>query len=252
MRLVMLGLPPATNNLYATVGGRIVISTAGRASHTAWHAVAARKWTDGPSSAPFAVMVVYHLRRFDRDVDGSHKAVIDGFKGVVWRDDKQVILLSARKVRVPRDVFPYVTVIVRELAIMPSYGALRVPGGALAFVTDIWPPTTNNSYVALGGRRRKTLEAKSIGLAYGFELARMVRNPPAIVGSARLKIRYGIVADRRDVEGSHKLIVDAMRGLVWRDDSAIMSFSVAKARLPKGGQPVIDVVTWSLKAESAR
>jgi Holliday junction resolvase RusA-like endonuclease len=190
--------------------------------------------------------VVYHLHRLDRDVDGSHKAVVDGFKGVLWRDDKQVVLLAARKALVPRDVFPYVSVVVRELAHIPSYRPQGAPGGAVAFETNIWPPTTNNAYALSGGRRRKTAAARSASEAYAFGVSRLVRHPPAIDGPARLRIRYGITADRRDVEGSHKLLVDAMRGVAWRDDSQVMSFSVSKARLPKGAQPVIDVVTWAI------
>ena len=258
MRLVMLGLPPATNNMYATVpdkgpktgvrrrAARVVLSAAGRASHKAWRAVAARKHAGPPSGAPFAVLVVYHLHRLDRDVDGSHKAVLDGFKGVLWRDDKQVVLLGARKDLAPREVFPYVTVVVRELAAMPSYRPQEAPGGALAFETNIWPPTTNNAYALSGGRRRKTAAARAAGDAYTLWMSRLVRHPPAIEGPARLRIRYGIAVDRRDVEGSHKILVDAMRGVAWRDDADVMSFSVSKARLPKGAQPVIDVVTWAM------
>ena len=48
------------------------------------------------------------------------------------------------------------------------------------------------------------------------------------------------------IDGSHKLLLDAARGILWTDDLQITSFTVAKARMSAGAEPRIDGDAWAL------
>lgn len=260
MRLVILGLPPTTNNLYAIVSGRQVKVEVGRVWTKIAAAVARAAWAGRePSHAPFAVLITYHLGAYERDVDGSHKAIIDGFapKGddghqepIIWYDDRQLILFAARKVRAPKGTLPYVSVVVRELGeIPPPYREPRAVQGALGFETSIMPPSANNTYTVWRGQRRKSKEAREVFATYRVGFAELVAadtDPTRFPfsDSVRVRVRYGYIADRRDVDGSHKLLFDAARGeggggLIWRDDLQITSLAIAKGRVATGDSPRI-------------
>lgn len=260
MRLVLLGLPPTTNNLYAIVRGHQVLTEAGREYHRAVALVAHAALGDrAASSAPFAIMVTYHLGAYDRDVDGSHKTILDGFsprlkdgsrEPIVWQDDRQVVLFVARKMKAPRGVLPYVSIVVRELATPPAYRPPVLRGRALGFATSIIPPSTNNAYTHYRGVRRKTKDARQATIDYAAgwdDLADGAR--PMFAGPVRITLRFGFRADRRDVDGSHKLLLDAARGIMWFDDRAIQRFSVSKARVAAGSEPVIEGSLWGLVTE---
>lgn len=253
MRLVLLGLPPATNNLYTVIGNRQVLSETGRRFHESVAALARHAWPGSPSPAPFAVLVTYHLGGYDRDVDGSHKAILDGFSPrhrdgsrapIIWRDDRQVVLFSARKVRTA--ALPYVSIVVRPLAHIPAFQPLSRPAGALSFATSLIPPSTNNTYTPSARFRRKTAAARDATEAYAAGFRRLIFGHPPFAQGVRLRIRYGFSADRRDVDGSHKLLLDAARGILWADDRQVTSFCASKARLAPGSAPVIQGNAWPL------
>lgn len=246
MRFLLLGLPPSTNNLYAVVAGHQVLVEPGRAFHAAMRQVAARQWTTGPSRQPFAVQVTYHLGGYDRDVDGSHKPILDALSGLVWVDDRQVVLFVALKRRLSSRVLPYLSVIVRELPQVPPFAPGRPPRRAEAFLTEILPPSTNNSYTVFGGRRHKTAAAKQVTAIYRAGFQRLAGRRPPLKDSLCVRLRHGYRADRRDVDGSHKLLFDAARGVLWVDDRQILRFSVAKGRVPAGQVPRISGALWSL------
>lgn len=267
MRLVILGLPPTTNNLYAIVAGRPVKVEPGRAWTEIAAGVAAHAWGPRPPSrSPFAVLITYHLGAYARDVDGSHKAIIDGFaprRGkmqtpIIWHDDRQLVLLAMRKVRAPKGVLPYVSVIIRELVAAPAYREPTVVPGALGFTTTRMPPSTNNTYTSFRGARRKSAAAREAFAAYLVGFRALVGGTPdpdryPLTGPVRVRIRHGYTHDRRDVDGSHKLLLDAARGepgaggLVWRDDLQIRSISLVKGRVPKDEEPQISGDVRSLE-----
>lgn len=253
MRLVLLGLPPATNNLYTVVGNRQVLSETGRRYHRTVAAVARRYWGRPPYRGPFAVLVTYHLGGYDRDVDGSHKAILDGFSPwrpdgsrdpIIWKDDRQVVLFAARKVRTP--ALPYVSVVIRALVRDPHFAPLSRPSAALSFATSLIPPSTNNTYTPSARFRRKTVEAREATQTYAAGFARLAGGQIPFRGGVRLRIRYGFLVDRRDVDGSHKLLLDAARGILWDDDRQVLSFTASKARLEGGRRPLIEGNAWSL------
>ena len=250
MRLVLLGLPPTTNNLYAIVSGRAILSAAGRSFHAALSAVArdacgSDGWTvhDGP----VAVRITYHLGPYDRDVDGSGKVILDALSGSLYTDDRRVVLFVARKVRVRTGVLPYVSIVVRRLKKNPTFRPPFAPQRSLAISTTAWPPSTNNAYTISNGRRRKSSAGRVAGRFFAMMFIALVRDQPrkpVFTRAIRLRIRYGFVADRRDVDGSHKIIVDAARGILWSDDRQIETISIAKARTSMDA--VIDLAAWEI------
>ena len=262
MRVVILGLPPSTNNLYTVVAGRQVLTEPGRRFHESVAAILRRFWSGAPSSGPFAVLVTYHLR-YDRDVDGSQKVLLDGFaprhrdgtrEPIVWNDDRQLVLFAARKVRTNKSTLPYVSIIIRELSALPAFNTGSPPRHRavrrLDFATGLIPPSNNNAYIPVGrGRlgRVKTREARLIGEAYARDFTTITGGPwPYFTCPVRLRLRFGFTADRRDVDGSSKLLLDAGKGLLWRDDGQITSYSVAKARVRPGQSPSIEGGAWEI------
>lgn len=232
LRLLLVGLPPTTNNLYAVVAGRQVLSREGRAYHAAVRAVAQAAYRDAPLHGPVAIRINYYLSAHDRDVDGSHKALIDGLKGVLFADDRQVVLLTLEKQRVATGQLPYVSIIVRPLASTPADRTLHPAADGFALTTRLLPPSTNNTYAIAGRVRRKTRDAKAIESAYRGAFAKLAGDLPPAEGAIRLRLHYAFTADRRDVDGSHKLLLDAARGLLWVDDRQISALTLSKSRTP--------------------
>ena len=262
MRVVILGLPPTTNNLYTIVAGRQIISETGRLYHQSVAAVLRRVWRQTPGAGPFAVLLTYYLN-YDRDIDGSQKVVLDGFapktkdgerETIVWHDDRQLVLFAARKVKVPKGVLPYIAIIIRPLARPPIFKPItsRAPR-ILSFSTELIPPTTNNLYTPATIGRRKTRNGKLITQAYREGFAALVRQKDLggekfpLNGAVRVKLRFSFTADRRDVDGSSKLIFDAARQILWADDNQVTSYSVAKARVgQKNELPCLEGDIWAL------
>jgi Holliday junction resolvase RusA-like endonuclease len=239
IRFRLIGLPPSTNNLYTIVAGRQVLSRAGRSYHEAVAALAAEAHPDVPATGPIALRITYRLGNHDRDVDGSHKALIDGMSGVCFTDDRQVVLLSLHKTRAAADELPSVEVAVRQLASLPADRTLHAGRDGFRLTTTLLPPSTNNSYAIAGRVRRKTREAKMVETAYRGAFTRLAAGSPPLEGPVRVRIHYGFTADRRDVDGSHKLLLDAARGLLWVDDRQIRSLTLTKAR--SSGEPRLEL-----------
>jgi Holliday junction resolvase RusA-like endonuclease len=240
MRLTLFAIPPATNNLYTVVRGRAVLSEAGRAAKAAWaEAFRAVRGARAPHAGPVAVLIVYRLGATDRDVDGSHKAIIDAGSGVLYEDDRQIVLFAARKERAPVGVLPSTTVVVRELAASPHFRMPVSPPHSRGFATNHIGPTTNNAYAPIRGIRRKTAEARVSSARYEAAAREAAGEMPPLTGPLRLRVRHGYQADRRDVDGSHKLVVDACRGLLFLDDRQVRSFSVAKGRVAAGDESIV-------------
>ena len=239
-RLLLIGLPPTTNNLYTIVAGRQVLSREGRAYHAATRSVARAAWSDAPVTGPVALRITYYLGAHDRDVDGSHKALIDGLKGVVFGDDRQLVLLALEKRIVSAGTLPYVSVVIRPLVTAPAVRKLRASEAGFGLSTRLLPPSTNNTYAISGRVRRKTRDAKAIESAYRGAFATLAGDEPATDAPLRLRVHYGFTADRRDVDGSHKLLLDAARGLLWIDDRQVAALTLSKARTT--GEPRLELV----------
>lgn len=248
MRLVIVGTPPATNNLYAVVGGRMVLSARGRAFHAALAAVARRAGPAAPDERRYAVAITYHLGR-DRDVEGSQKVVLDALSGLVWRDDRAIVVLRLAKRRVAPGTLPWTSVTIRPLsATAPAFHTPRVPAGGVGFGTTLLPPSTNNAMAVSGGRRRRTRAARQVALLHRAGIAAAAGPGEPWSGPVRVRIRYGFRADHRDLDGSHKAILDSATGTLWRDDRQLVSVSFAKGRLSTGEEPRVVFAAWALEA----
>jgi Holliday junction resolvase RusA-like endonuclease len=242
MRLVVVGLPPTTNNLYAIVGRYQVLTAAGRSYKASLHNAAIATATTPPTNGPVAMMVTYYLRR-DRDVDGSAKIVLDALKGVIYEDDRQVDLLVLRKRRTK--TLPYLSIVVRRLRAHPVFRPIvERDTHVLATFTDL-PPTTNNLYTIFGRRRRKSREARQLQDVYaiGYRMRMGAKSP--MRGQVGARIRYGFIANRRDVDGSHKTLIDAASSIVYEDDRQIVRLSLAKGR---SAEPIVVAAFYPISA----
>lgn len=242
MRLRLLGLPPSTNNLYAIVRGHQILSAEGRRFKAAI-ATIARELRAGlsPHDGPIALRISYRLRH-DRDVDGSHKALLDALSGILYHDDRQVIALDIDKQRVKTGEPAELRLTARLLGEAPLHRPLPEPDRGVIFRTDLLPPSTNNTYAVIGRIRRLTREGRTVKDAYATALAGIT--PAPLAGPLRVRVRYSFAADRRDVDGSHKLLLDAARGILWSDDRQIVSIDLIKGRVPAGDQPQIELAVW--------
>jgi len=257
MILTLLGLPPTTNNLYAVVGKRHVLTEEGDRYHQQVREVVKELYSLPPADGPFAVSVTYYLGGYERDVEGSHKALIDGMSGLVWNDDRQIQLMCLRKRKAPAGMLPYVNVITRKLAQQPASmrqlpGTPREPDRGLTLVTGVIPPTNNNIYFSAESRI-KTPAAQLAGRLFSRAFDNLSASSDlALPWSGHLggKIRYYFAADRRDVDGSHKLLLDAAKGILWHDDRQLTHICLRKGK--SGGEtPTIFAAFWPVGEDAA-
>lgn len=91
-----LPYPPSTNNLYATVRGRRVLSAAGRAFKLTAAALATAAGVRPVSTEVSVTVDVYRPARRG-DLDNTLKSLLDSLTGVAWDDDSQVAHIVARR-----------------------------------------------------------------------------------------------------------------------------------------------------------
>jgi crossover junction endodeoxyribonuclease RusA len=89
-----LPYPPGTNNLYATIGRRRVLSREGR-DYKATCVLLALAAGCRPVVGPVGLEVTVYRPRRAGDLDGRLKVLLDAMTGVVWVDDRQVVELHA-------------------------------------------------------------------------------------------------------------------------------------------------------------
>lgn len=104
LHITLTTLPPSLNNLYATVNGRRVLTSAARAwkGATAWEikaAALAQGWAIAPKT-PLAVTVAYSAPDVLRwDLDGKAKLLLDALCEAFGIDDRYVMTLAQSKAR---------------------------------------------------------------------------------------------------------------------------------------------------------
>jgi len=91
-----LPFPPSTNNLYATVRGRRVLSAEGRRFKQAAAAMALSAGVRPLTGDVSVALDVYRPRRAG-DLDNTIKATLDALKGIAWADDSQVTRIVATR-----------------------------------------------------------------------------------------------------------------------------------------------------------
>ncbi|HEV7297963.1 MAG TPA: RusA family crossover junction endodeoxyribonuclease [Tepidisphaeraceae bacterium] len=95
---VVLPYPPSTNNLYATVRGRRVLTADGRQFKAQAAAMArAAGLRPIPKGQDVTVSIDVYRPRRAGDLDNALKSTLDSLKGVAWDDDAQVSVIHARR-----------------------------------------------------------------------------------------------------------------------------------------------------------
>jgi crossover junction endodeoxyribonuclease RusA len=93
---LILPFPPATNNLYASVNGRRILSARGKAYKQEVGYIALESHRK-PVEAPLRVYVdIYRPRRIG-DVDNALKIVLDSLTGHLYIDDGLIVEIHARR-----------------------------------------------------------------------------------------------------------------------------------------------------------
>lgn len=93
---ITLPYPPSTNNLYATVCGRRVLSKVGR-NYKATSAAMALAAGVRPVDGEVSVSVDVYRPAKRGDLDNTLKSLLDSLTGVAWADDSQVSEIKARR-----------------------------------------------------------------------------------------------------------------------------------------------------------
>jgi crossover junction endodeoxyribonuclease RusA len=96
MNVLTLPYPPSTNNLYATVRGRRVLSREGRQYKERAAILAVAHGMKPVDGEVVVTLKVYRPRRAG-DLDNTLKIILDSLKGIAWADDAQVVGIDARR-----------------------------------------------------------------------------------------------------------------------------------------------------------
>ncbi len=85
---MILPLPPTTNSTYRHVGHRVFMTREAKVwvNEALWLLKTAQK----PLHEPTELFITYYLKR-DRDVDGSHKIIIDTLQKAGWFANDSVL-----------------------------------------------------------------------------------------------------------------------------------------------------------------
>lgn len=113
MEALVLPYPPSTNNLYATVRGRRVLTREGR-QYKAKATLLALAHGLRPLDGEVSVTLSLYRPRRAGDIDNSLKSVFDSLKGVAWHDDSQVKRIEAERFEDKHN--PRVEIVVESVA----------------------------------------------------------------------------------------------------------------------------------------
>lgn len=108
-----------------------------------------------------------------------------------------------------------------------------------------WPPTTNNAYATVRGRRVKSQAARQYAADVQGELM-VSRDAQELKRRATRSTRFAVIVRahppdrrRRDLGNLEKLPVDAIFDWLGVDDSSIDQLSITRAGAEKPGRVVV-------------
>lgn len=104
------------------------------------------------------------------------------------------------------------------------------------------PQSTNHLYKRAGNHPGlyMTSEGKALKVEYQWEAKAQWRRP-VFEGDMRVEIKLFFSDNRRrDWDNWHKISMDALTGIVWRDDSQVVKATVEKCLDPK--KPRIEII----------
>jgi len=125
---------------------------------------------------------------------------------------------------------------------------LKLDGKAcdiLALVLDL-PPTLNHTYIPTRKGMRKSEEAKAWQTYSGITATQTLRKNSLesdLKGKYALSITYYLKRDR-DIDGSLKLLLDSLQGIVYENDSQVVKLIVEKW---KSNNPRMEVIIKNSK-----
>jgi crossover junction endodeoxyribonuclease RusA len=94
--MIILPYPPSLNRLYRTVNGRMLLSSVGRdyKEECGWKAVAQKV---KPLEGELEISLVFYRPQKRGDLDNSLKAFLDALNGIAYRDDAQIVKITAER-----------------------------------------------------------------------------------------------------------------------------------------------------------
>lgn|SRR3990167_1942689 len=108
------------------------------------------------------------------------------------------------------------------------------------------PPTDNHLYGQHGHIRYMTHEGKVWKEAAQWDIKRQYKGKVK-KGDVIIKEMCFFLKRRRDIQGSLKLIFDAMEGIVYENDNQIVDFRVVKAEDKENPRVEIEISIWQKK-----
>jgi len=102
---------------------------------------------------------------------------------------------------------------------------MNKPENNIEFIIPILPPTDNHLYGQTGHRRFMYKQGRD----WKEEVSLLARaqNPKLIEGDVRAEITFYLKRER-DIQGSLKVLFDALEGIIYNNDKQIVDFRVFK------------------------
>jgi crossover junction endodeoxyribonuclease RusA len=99
---IVLPVPPSLNRYWRNIRGRVVLSSEGKAYKRKVEDLFAEatnvgKTVRGVPKAPVKLWVDIYRPRKSGDLDNYLKALLDSLNGLAYEDDRQIIMITARR-----------------------------------------------------------------------------------------------------------------------------------------------------------
>jgi Holliday junction resolvase RusA-like endonuclease len=221
--------PPSVNSVYRIQRGRIVMLQSGHLFKTR----VAKLCAGRPKIPGFVTTYLrfYWSDKRRRDLDNHFKVVIDAIKGILFGDDCMVKRIIAMKITEPTQdtgfdvrVLPFEAdkIVQRILPdpAMDKYKPLRIL---------LKPPSFNSIYI-ISHRRLVMLRS---GHLFKSDVAKLCAGLPKIHGWVTIYVRfYWSDRRRRDLDNYFKVVVDAIKGVLFDDDYMVKLIVAEKITEP--------------------
>ena len=97
-KIILLGKPQSTNNLYRRHGHIIYMTAQGKELKESYLGQAIKQWKLGTTGEELEIEIdLYFNNKLRRDIDNFFKIVLDSLTGIVWEDDSQIVKMTVTK-----------------------------------------------------------------------------------------------------------------------------------------------------------
>lgn len=114
----------------------------------------------------------------------------------------------------------------------------------MLLITRTIPLPLNQTYRRGKNSFYKTREATEAQEAIGWEVKAQYRGKP-LEGKLKVSLRFFWPQPRRDVDSSVKAALDALNGILWKDDNQICDLLISKKMEKKNPRMEIEVESIS-------